>query len=148
MSQVSTEIYRVDYSILSPESQSFFGKINVSVEKLPKRLAFFRESCIMKSRKFGKERFCFMKAVITVTGKDSMGIIAAVSALCTDCGANIIDISQTVMQEYFAMIMLVDLEKMDVPFGAFSDELDRLASANGLKIHAMHEDVFNSMHRI
>lgn len=89
-----------------------------------------------------------MKAVITVTGKDSMGIIAAVSALCTEHGANIVDISQTVMQEYFAMIMLVDLERMDIPFGMFSDKLDKLAEANGLKIHAMHEDVFNSMHRI
>ena len=89
-----------------------------------------------------------MKAVITVTGKDSMGIIARVSELCTEYGANIVDISQTVMQEYFAMIMLVDLERMDVPFGVFSDELDKLAATNGLKIHAMHEDVFNSMHRI
>ncbi|MBQ3154447.1 MAG: ACT domain-containing protein [Clostridia bacterium] len=50
-----------------------------------------------------------MKAIITVTGKDSMGIIAKVSALCTEYGANIVDISQTVMEEYFAMIMLVNL---------------------------------------
>ena len=89
-----------------------------------------------------------MKAVITVTGKDSMGIIAAVSALCTTHGANIVDISQTVMQEYFAMIMLIDLEQLRIPFGTFSDALDALAEENGLKIHAMHEDVFNSMHRI
>ena len=89
-----------------------------------------------------------MKAVITVTGKDNMGIIAKVSALCTEYGANIVDISQTVMQEYFAMIMLVDLEHMHAQFGEFSDILDRMAQENGLKIHAMHEDVFNSMHRI
>ncbi len=89
-----------------------------------------------------------MKAVVTVTGKDSMGIIAKVSALCTKYSANIVDISQTVMQEYFAMIMLVDLERMHVDFGTFSDSLDALAKENGLKIHAMHEDVFNSMHRI
>lgn len=89
-----------------------------------------------------------MKAIITVTGKDSMGIIAKVSALCTEYGANIIDISQTVMQEFFAMIMLVSLEKISSPFGTFSDALNILADANGLKIHAMHEDVFNSMHRI
>lgn len=89
-----------------------------------------------------------MKAVITVTGKDSMGIIAEVSALCTTHGANIVDISQTVMQEYFAMMMLVDLERMNTSFGAFSDALDKLAEGKGLKIHAMHEDVFNSMHRI
>lgn len=89
-----------------------------------------------------------MKAVITVTGKDNMGIIAKVSNLCTEYGANIVDISQTVMQEFFAMIMLVDLEHMKEPFGDFSDVLDRLAENNGLKIHTMHEDVFNSMHRI
>lgn len=89
-----------------------------------------------------------MKAIITVTGKDSMGIIAKVSALCTEYGANIVDISQTVMEEYFAMIMLVNLEQMQATFGAFSDALDQLADQNCLKIHAMHEDVFNSMHRI
>lgn len=89
-----------------------------------------------------------MKAIITVTGKDSMGIIAKVSALCTEHGANIVDISQTVMEEYFAMIMLVNLEQMHAKFDSFSDALDHLAEENGLKIHAMHEDVFNSMHRI
>ncbi|MBQ3004173.1 MAG: ACT domain-containing protein [Clostridia bacterium] len=89
-----------------------------------------------------------MKAIITVTGKDSMGIIAKVSALCTKYGANIVDISQTVMEEYFAMIMLVNLEHMHAKFDSFSDALDHLADENGLKIHAMHEDVFNSMHRI
>ncbi|MBQ9130948.1 MAG: ACT domain-containing protein [Clostridia bacterium] len=89
-----------------------------------------------------------MKAVVTVTGKDSMGIIAKVSALCTEYDANIVDISQTVMQEYFAMIMLVDLEKMESPFGSFAEALESLADQSGLKIHAMHEDVFQSMHRI
>ena len=89
-----------------------------------------------------------MKAVVTVTGKDSIGIIAKVSALCTEYDANIVDISQTVMQEYFAMIMLVDLEKMESPFGNFAEALEALADRSGLKIHAMHEDVFQSMHRI
>jgi len=89
-----------------------------------------------------------MKAVVTVTGKDSMGIIAKVSALCTEYDANIVDISQTVMQEYFAMIMLVDLERMQSPFGIFAEALETLADQSGLKIHAMHEDVFQSMHRI
>ena len=89
-----------------------------------------------------------MKAVVTVTGKDSMGIIAKVSALCTEYDTNIVDISQTVMQEYFAMIMLVDLERMQSPFGVFAEALETLADQSGLKIHAMHEDVFQSMHRI
>lgn len=89
-----------------------------------------------------------MKAVITVTGKDSMGIIAKVSALCTEYSANIVDISQTVMQEYFAMIMLIELNQLQVSFETFTDSLEQLAVDNALKIHAMHEDVFNSMHRI
>ncbi len=89
-----------------------------------------------------------MKAVITVTGKDSMGIIAKVSALCTEHQVNIVDISQTVMQEYFAMMMLVSLDRMQTEFGTFADALHDMAEQSGLKIHAMHEDVFNSMHRI
>ncbi len=89
-----------------------------------------------------------MKAVITVTGKDSMGIIAKVSALCTEYQVNIVDISQTVMQEYFAMMMLVSLDRMQTEFGTFADALQNMAEQSGLKIHAMHEDVFNSMHRI
>ena len=89
-----------------------------------------------------------MKAVITVTGKDNVGIIAKVSALCSECGANILDISQTVLEEYFAMIMLADLGGLRMEFDAFADRLDALAAENRLKIHAMHEDIFNSMHRI
>lgn len=89
-----------------------------------------------------------MKAVITVTGKDSMGIIAKVSALCTEYSVNIVDISQTVMQEYFAMMMLVSIDRIQTEFGTFVDALHAMAEQSGLKIHAMHEDVFNSMHRI
>ena len=89
-----------------------------------------------------------MKAVVTVTGKDSVGIIARVSALCAEYNANIIDITQSVLSEYFAMIMLVDLEKMSAPFGGFAEALEALADRSGLKIHAIHEDVFKSMHRI
>ena len=61
-----------------------------------------------------------MKAVVTVTGKDKIGIIAAASAECSKYGANIIDISQTVMKEYFAMIMLVDIEELNLSFADFS----------------------------
>ena len=89
-----------------------------------------------------------MKAVISVTGRDNMGIIAAVSAECAKYGANISDISQTVLDEYFAMIMIVDLEGMTLPFNDFSDRMSELGRERGLEIHAMHEDIFNSMHRI
>ena len=89
-----------------------------------------------------------MKAVITVTGKDSMGIIAGVAGVCAELGANIVDISQSVLQEYFAMIMLVEIDELSISFGDFVDELKSLGDQNGLLIQAMHEDIFNSMHRI
>ena len=89
-----------------------------------------------------------MKAVITVTGKDTKGIIAKVSSRCADFGANIIDRSQSVLKEYFAMIMLVEIDELSISFGQFVDELKLLGEQNGLLIQAMHEDIFNSMHRI
>ena len=89
-----------------------------------------------------------MKAVITVTGKDSVGIIAAVAAECADCQVNILDISQSVLQEYFAMIMLVDLADCTLPF----DELIRFLKEKGeertLDIHIQRQDIFEAMHRI
>ena len=89
-----------------------------------------------------------MKAVVTVIGKDSRGIIAAVSGECAKLGGNIVDISQSVMREYFAMIMLVEIEGLSVPFASFADSMNKLGEEKGLEIHAMHEDIFNSMHRI
>lgn len=89
-----------------------------------------------------------MKAVISVTGRDSMGIIAKVSCACAECGVNIIDISQTVLSEYFAMIMIVDITKITIPFGDFVDMMTEVGKSAGLEIHTMHEDIFNSMHRI
>jgi len=89
-----------------------------------------------------------MKAVITVTGKDSVGIIAKVATACADNGANIVDISQSVLQDYFAMIMLADIDTLMVEFSAFVDMLSALGREHGLEIHTMHEDIFNTMHHI
>ena len=89
-----------------------------------------------------------MKAVITVTGKDKVGIIAMTSAECAKYGANIVDISQTVMKEYFAMIMLVELSGLTVDFRAFSEELKAEGEKSGVDIRVMHEDIFNTMHKI
>ena len=89
-----------------------------------------------------------MRAVVTVIGRDSIGIIADVSAMCSKFGANIIDISQSVMREYFAMIMLVELGALEVDFDSFAASLSSLGKEKGLEIHAMHEDIFNAMHRI
>ena len=89
-----------------------------------------------------------MKAVITVTGKDAMGIIAKVSAECADKGANIVEITQSVLSEYFAMVMLVDINELTEDFGSFVDKMKELGKKNCLIIDVMHEDIFNSMHRI
>ena len=89
-----------------------------------------------------------MKAVVTVTGKDKVGIIAMASAECSKHGVNIVDISQTVMKEYFAMIMLADIDDLKVPFSEFVDIMSNVGQERGLSINVMHEDIFNSMHRI
>ena len=89
-----------------------------------------------------------MKAVITVTGKDSVGIIADVSAVCAKVGANILEITQSVLSEYFAMIMLVGIDDLTLPFSDFSDEISALGASRGLDIRAVHEEIFDAMHRI
>ena len=89
-----------------------------------------------------------MNAIITVVGKDGKGIIAAVSARCAEVGANIIEISQSVLKEYFAMIMLIDISELSMPFTDFVDDMKKLGEGKDLDIRTMHEDIFNSMHRI
>ena len=89
-----------------------------------------------------------MKAVITVVGHDSCGIIAKVSTACAEAGANIIDISQSVISDYFAMIMVVDTTGLNMAFTDFVDAMVRLGNENALDIRTMHEDIFNSMHKI
>ena len=89
-----------------------------------------------------------MKAVITVTGKDTVGIIADVAGVCAQHGANILDITQSVLGEYFAMIMLADISGMTVDFSTFVDTLDALGKSRGLVIQTMHEDIFTTMHHI
>lgn len=89
-----------------------------------------------------------MKAVISVTGKDTVGIIAKVSNVCAEYGANISDITQSVLKDYFAMIMIAEIDKLSIPFSEFVDKLESLGKENSLYIHAMHEDIFNAMHKI
>ncbi|MBQ3416633.1 MAG: ACT domain-containing protein [Ruminococcus sp.] len=89
-----------------------------------------------------------MKAVITVIGKDSVGILSKVSTACADVGVNIIEVTQSVLQDMFAMIMLAEIDKATVSFAELSQKLEQLGEENHLKILAMHEDIFNSMHRI
>lgn len=87
-----------------------------------------------------------MKAVITVIGKDRVGIIANVSTYLADNSVNILDISQTIMQDMFCMIMLVNLENNNV--SEVLKGLDEIGEKLGLSIHLQREELFESMHRI
>ena len=89
-----------------------------------------------------------MRSIITVVEKDTVGILASVSELCAKHEVNIIEVSQSILQEMFCMIMLVDVSKCNVEFTAFADEAEKLGENKALKINVMHEDIFNSMHRI
>ncbi len=89
-----------------------------------------------------------MRAIVTVTGKDKTGIIARVSAALSEYGVNILDISQTVLQDYFAMIMLVDLDACKVPFGELSDSISETAKSICMDIRIMREEIFDAMHRL
>ena len=89
-----------------------------------------------------------MKAVITVIGKDTVGILAKVSSCCAKHNANVIEVTQSVLQAMVAMIMLVDIKAIDGDFSALSDDLKALGAEMGLSIHSMHEDIFKSMHHI
>ncbi len=89
-----------------------------------------------------------MKAIITVIGKDNVGILAKVSTACSQVSANIIEVTQSVLQDMFAMIMLVEFDNNTVGIEEISKKLDVVASETATKIHVMHEDIFNSMHKI
>ena len=88
-----------------------------------------------------------MKAIVTVIGKDKVGIIAKVSAALSDMNVNVEDISQTIMQGYFVMMMLVDVSAA-TNFADVSESLNKLGEKVGVSIRIQHEDIFNAMHRI
>jgi ACT domain-containing protein len=90
----------------------------------------------------------FMRAVITVIGKDTVGILHKVSGICASHNANVVEVTQSVMQDMFAMIMLADISRMSSDFAALADDMAELGKNEGLAIHCMHEDIFNSMHKI
>ena len=89
-----------------------------------------------------------MRAVITVIGKDRKGIIAGISTELANAGINILDISQTILQEYFVMIMLVDMEGATLDFRAVHKKLDIKGDELGVQVRMQREDIFNAMHQI
>lgn len=89
-----------------------------------------------------------MRAVITVIGKDTVGILTKVSGICTEYNANVIEVTQSVLQDMFAMIMLVDISKLNKDFTELVTRMTELGDELGLKIHTMHEEIFNTMHSV
>ena len=89
-----------------------------------------------------------MKAVITVIGKDAVGILAKVSDACAKASVNIVEVTQSVLQDMFAMIMLVEINNSSLGFEELRESLNKVGENTNTKIHIMHEDIFNSMHKI
>ena len=89
-----------------------------------------------------------MKAIVSVFARDSKGIIAYITALLAEKDINVLDISQTLLQEYFAMIMLVDLSDCGMSFGELSGFLADKGRERGLDVHIQRQDIFDAMHRV
>ena len=89
-----------------------------------------------------------MRVIVTVYGLDRVGIIYGVCKLLAEANVNILDISQTVMQEFFTMAMLIDLEKSKLPVAELSDKLAAIGNEMGLVVRTQREDIFTLMHRV
>ena len=89
-----------------------------------------------------------MRAVLTVVGKDKTGIIAKVSSFLAEREVNILDISQTILEDYFAMIMLVDVSGASDSLSHLSKECAEMGKKIGMSIHVQHEEIFNAMHSV
>lgn len=88
------------------------------------------------------------RTIITVIGKDTKGIIAKVCTFLAENNVNILDISQTIVQEYFNMMMIVDMTKMQKPFVQAAEELTKLGESVGVQVKCQREEIFDVMHRI
>ncbi len=89
-----------------------------------------------------------MKAIITVIGKDQVGIMYGVSGVLNELGVNIEDVTQTIMQEYFTMLMLVRIDETRATFRELSEALEKLGEEKGLSIRIQKEEIFDTMHKI
>lgn len=89
-----------------------------------------------------------MRAVVAVIGKDTVGILAKVSGICAEHKANVMDVTQTIMQDLFAMTMLIEISGLTIDYIDFAEKLKNAGAEMNLQVHVMHEDIFNSMHKI
>ena len=86
------------------------------------------------------------KAVVTVIGKDMVGILAKVSTACAEAGANVIEVTQSVLDSYFCMVMIIDISKATMQIHQLKESIEK--KVPDMQVHVMHENIFNSMHRI
>ena len=89
-----------------------------------------------------------MKAIVTVVGQDRVGIIASVCTRLAEYNVNVLDISQTVMQGYFTMMMATDISKCAIPVAELAKQMEKMGQEMGLSIHVQREDIFQAMHRV
>ena len=89
-----------------------------------------------------------MRAIVSVLGQDRVGIIAKVCTTLADNNVNVLDLSQTILQNYFTMVMLVDTEKCTLPFGELQQRMEKAGEEIGVRIRVQSEDIFNAMHKI
>ena len=89
-----------------------------------------------------------MNAIVTAVGQDRVGIISALCSLLAEYNINILDITQTIMQDLFAMTMMIEISKLSIDYIDFAEKLKAAGAEMGLQVHVMHEDIFNSMHKI
>lgn len=87
-----------------------------------------------------------MKAVVTVVGKDMVGILAKVASECAQKNANVLEVTQSILEGYFCMVMIIDISGLTCRLDQLADSLK--SAVPDMVIHVMHEDIFNSMHRI
>lgn len=89
-----------------------------------------------------------MKAIITVMGQDQVGILAKISTVCANYNSNVLEVNQNIINNLFNMIMVINIDNMNSSLKKFKEDLEDIGKKLGMKIHVMHEDIFNSMHKI
>lgn len=113
-----------------------------------KNIAFQTENCGSAYRIVGKNEGLQMKIVVTIVGKDSVGIIAAVSTLLAENDVNILSINQNIMDGFFNMVMIADMAGSKIELAAVRQLLQEKGEALGVEIKTQHEDIFNAMHKV
>ena len=89
-----------------------------------------------------------MKAIITVMVHEQLWILSTISTVCANYNSNVLEVNQNIINNLFNMIMVINIENMNSSLKEFKEELDNVGKKLGMKIHVMHEDIFNSMHKI